>query len=115
MLESTYFGENHVPRAETEARFIESVLETLDRGGTALIPALQLTRLKRSLCCLMLTESRPMWTEWAWIYKKILRKYPEYLKNPRLLDRAFERAITVDQQRDSVLKEPAVIVTNQEC
>jgi putative mRNA 3-end processing factor len=43
---------------------------------------------------------------------KILRKYPEYLKNPGLLDRAFERAITVkDQQRDSVLREPAVIVT----
>ena len=43
---------------------------------------------------------------------KILRKYPEYLKNPELLDRAFERAIAVKvQQRDLVLREPAVIVT----
>ncbi|WP_440948831.1 hypothetical protein ACSAZL_10470 [Methanosarcina sp. T3] len=43
---------------------------------------------------------------------KILKKYPEYLKNPDLLDKAFEHVISVnDRWRESVLKEPSVIVT----
>ena len=53
-----------------------------------------------------------MWTAWAGMYTKSFKKYPEYLRNPELLDRAFGRAISVkDRQRDSILKEPSVIVT----
>jgi len=44
VLESTYFGEDHIPRKETEEKFIESILDTLDRGGTALIPAFAIGR-----------------------------------------------------------------------
>jgi putative mRNA 3-end processing factor len=39
VLESTYFKKEHIPRKETGERFIESVQDTLERGGTALIPA----------------------------------------------------------------------------
>ena len=43
---------------------------------------------------------------------KILRRYPEYLRNPELLDRAFKRGVPEKvQQRDLVLKKPSVIVT----
>ena len=43
---------------------------------------------------------------------KILKKHPQYLRNPDLLDQAFKYAISVnDRQRDSFLKEPSVIVT----
>jgi putative mRNA 3-end processing factor len=110
MLESTYFGEEHVPREETEARFIESILDTLDRGGTALIPAFAIGRTQEILMLLDAHRIKAYVDGMGQDVYKILRKYPEYLKNPNLLDRAFERAIAV-KDRDSVLREPSVIVT----
>ncbi len=112
VLESTYFEEDHVPRKETEERFIESVLSTLDRGGTALIPAFAIGRTQEILMLLDAHGIRTYVDGMGRDVYKILRKYPEYLKDPELLDRAFRHAISVkDQHRDSVLKEPSVVVT----
>jgi putative mRNA 3-end processing factor len=112
VLESTYFGEDHIPRKETEERFIESVYETLERGGTALIPAFAIGRTQEILMLLDAYGIGAYVDGMGRDVYKILRKYPEYLRNPDLLDRAFEHATQVkDQQRESVLKEPAVIVT----
>ncbi|MGA9188345.1 MAG: MBL fold metallo-hydrolase [Methanosarcina sp.] len=112
VLESTYFGEEHIPRKETEERFIESILETLDRGGTALIPAFAIGRTQEMLMLLDAHGIRAYVDGMGRDVYKILKKYPEYLRNPELLDRAFGRAISVkDKQRDSILKEPSVIVT----
>ncbi|WP_292374890.1 MBL fold metallo-hydrolase [Methanosarcina sp. UBA411] len=112
ILESTYFGEDHIPRKETEERFIESVLDTLDRGGTALIPAFAIGRTQEILMLLDAHGIQAYVDGMGRDVYKILKKYPEYLKAPELLDRAFGRAISVkDNQRDSVLKKPSVIVT----
>lgn len=112
VLESTYFGEEHVPRKETEKRFIDSVLETLERGGTALIPAFAIGRTQEILMLLDAHGITAYVDGMGRDVYKLLRKYPEYLRNPELLDRAFDRAISVkDKQRESVLKEPSVIVT----
>lgn len=112
VIESTYFGEDHVPRKKTEERFIESIHETLDRGGTALIPAFAIGRTQEVLMLLDAYGIRAYVDGMGRDVYKILRKYPEYLRSPDLLDRAFERATQVkDYQRDSVLGEPAVIVT----
>jgi len=112
VLESTYFGEEHIPRKETEERFIGSVIETLERGGTALIPAFAIGRTQEILMLLDAHGITAYVDGMGRDVYKLLRKYPEYLRNPELLDRAFDRAISVkDKQRESVLKEPAVIVT----
>jgi putative mRNA 3-end processing factor len=112
ILESTYFGEEHIPRKETEERFIESILSTIDRGGTALIPAFAIGRTQEILMLLDAHGIQAYVDGMGRDVYKILKKYPEYLKNPELLDRAFGRAIPVkDHQRDSILKEPSVIVT----
>lgn len=112
VLESTYFGEDHIPRKETEERFIESILDALDRGGTALIPVFAIGRTQEILMLLDAHGIRAYVDGMGRDVYKILQKYPEYLRNPELLDRAFGRAISVkDKQRDSVLKESSVIVT----
>jgi len=112
VLESTYFEEDHIPRKETEERFIESIYETLDRGGTALIPAFAIGRTQEVLMLLDAYGIRAYVDGMGRDVYKILKKYPEYLRNPDLLDRAFEHATQVrDQHRESVLKEPSVIVT----
>ncbi len=112
VTESTYFGVDHIPRKETEARFIESIIDTLDRGGTALIPAFAIGRTQEILMLLDAHGITAYVDGMGQDVYKILQKYPEYLRNSNLLDRAFERAIAVkDKQRDSVLREPSVIVT----
>ncbi|MCQ1534947.1 MBL fold metallo-hydrolase [Methanosarcina sp. KYL-1] len=112
VLESTYFGEDHTPRKETEERFIESIWETLDRGGTALIPAFAIGRTQEILLLLDAHGIRPYVDGMGKDVYKILKKYPEYLKTPELLDRAFDHATLVkEHKRDSVLEEPSVIVT----
>ena len=112
VLESTYFGEDHVPREETEERFIESVLDTLENGGTALIPAFAIGRTQEILMLLDAHGIRSYVDGMGRDVYKILQKYPEYLRNPELLDRAFGRATSVkDKKRDSILKEPSVVVT----
>ncbi|WP_048170351.1 MBL fold metallo-hydrolase [Methanosarcina sp. 2.H.A.1B.4] len=112
VLESTYFGEEHIPRKETEERFIESVRETLERGGTALIPAFAIGRTQEILMLLDAHGIRAYVDGMGREVYKILKKYPEYLRNPDLLDRAFGRASSVkDRHREYVLKEPSVIVT----
>ena len=112
VLESTYFGEDHIPRKETEERFIESIHETLERGGTALIPAFAIGRTQEILMLLDAHGIRAYVDGMGREVYKILKKYPEYLRSPDLLDRAFGRASSVnDRHREYVLKEPSVIVT----
>ncbi|MDD4620023.1 MAG: MBL fold metallo-hydrolase [Methanosarcina sp.] len=112
ILESTYFGEDHVLRKETEERFIESVLDTLDMGGTALIPAFAIGRTQEILMLLYAHGIRAYVDGMGRDVYKILKKHPQYLRNPDLLDQAFKYSISVnDRQRDSFLKEPSVIVT----
>lgn len=112
VLESTYFGEEHISRKETEERFIESVHETLERGGTAIIPAFAIGRTQEILMLLDAHGIKAYVDGMGRDVYKILKKFPEYLRNPDLLDRAFGRAISVrNKQRESILKEPSVIVT----
>lgn len=112
VVESTYFGENHPPRKETEELFIESVLETLDMGGMALIPAFAIGRTQEILLLLDAFGIRPYVDGMGKEVYKILKKYPEYLKTPELLEKAFRNAIPVkEHKRNKVLEEPSVIVT----
>ncbi len=112
VIESTYFEKDHIPRKETEEKFIESVQDTLEKGGTALIPAFAIGRTQEILMLLDAHGIRAHVDSMGLEVYKILKKYPEYLRNPELLDRAFRRAVPVKvQQRNLVLKEPSVIVT----
>jgi putative mRNA 3-end processing factor len=112
VLESTYFEKDHIPRKETEEKFIESVQDTLEKGGTALIPAFAIGRTQEVLIFLDAHGITAYVDGMDLDVYEILKKYPKYLRNFELLDRAFKRAISVKvQQRDLVLKKPSVIVT----
>lgn len=112
VVESTYFGEDHVPREETEAAFIESVWETLDRGGTAVVPAFAIGRTQEVLMVLE-AHGIPVYVDgMGREVSKLFMKHPEYLRNEKALKKAFGWATSVkENKRASVLKEPAVIVT----
>jgi len=112
IIESTYFGIQHPDRRELEKAFVESVVETLDMGGHAIIPAFAIGRTQEVVMILEKHGITPYVDGMGKEVGKILERYPEYIKSARNLRRALKKAIPVERgKREDVLKEPAAIVT----
>jgi len=115
LIESTYGDRNHPPRKECEKMFIEEVQETLDRGGTALVPAFAVGRSQEIIDVLHENKiNAPIYLDG--MGQKVARTtmaFPKFLKNSRSLKRALERTKWVrnNGERKQALKEPSVIVT----
>jgi putative mRNA 3-end processing factor len=52
IIESTYSGRDHPPRAEMEAEFIDAIDAVVDRGGVAVVPAFAVGRTQEVLMVL---------------------------------------------------------------
>jgi predicted metal-dependent RNase len=65
IMETTYGGKQHEHREATEARFFKSIVDTLEGGGTVIIPSFALGRAQEVL---MLLDEHP-----------ISRQYPIYV------------------------------------
>jgi len=114
-IESTYGDRNHPPRKECEKMFIEEIRETLDSGGTALVPAFAVGRSQEIIDVLHEHKiNAPIYLDG--MGQKVARStlnFPKYLKNPRFLKKALENTIWVrnNSDRNKALKQPSVIVT----
>ncbi|MEM0088734.1 MAG: MBL fold metallo-hydrolase [Archaeoglobaceae archaeon] len=112
IVESTYFGVEHPERKELERKFVESVLETIDNKGHAIIPAFAVGRTQEVLMILESYGITPYVDGMGKDVFKILERHPDYVKDPKALRRAFKNAIWVEwKKREDVLKEPSAIVT----
>lgn len=112
VLESTYFSEDHPPRKETESAFIDSLTRTLDIGGNVVIPAFAIGRTQEILMLLDEYGIHPYVDGMGVSVYKMLMKHPEYVRNPKKLERAFNNAFFVNgQNRRNVPLESSVIVT----
>src|SRR3989338_2160497 len=115
IMESTYGDRNHSPREETEKLFVETVQETIDRGGWVLVPAFAVGRSQEMLDILHEYKvSAPIFFDgMCQKAAKIMMDYPELLKNPRFLKKALSKAIWVNNpsMRKKALKQPSIIVT----
>ncbi|MDV0447547.1 Ribonuclease [Methanosarcinaceae archaeon Ag5] len=101
IIESTYFGRDHPPRAETEKRFIEDIYETINRGGSVLIPAFAIGRTQEILMLLHANGISP-YIEGMGVeaYNRLIR-FPNYLRDKKELVEAFQSAINL-QQKDKI-------------
>ncbi|MDO8647341.1 MAG: MBL fold metallo-hydrolase [Candidatus Diapherotrites archaeon] len=115
IMESTYGDRNHPPRKETEKAFAESVIDTLDRGGHALVSAFAVGRSQELIDVLEEYKLNvPVYLDgMGQKAAKIMLNNPSYFKNPKFLKRALMKAHWVkgEQMRKKALKEPCVIVT----
>jgi putative mRNA 3-end processing factor len=115
MLESTYGDREHPNRKEVEKSLCESVQNTVDNGGFAIIPAFAVGRTQEIVDILNSYNIN------ADVYidgmgKKVADlylKHSDLIKNPKKLKEGLQRAKWVNGPRDrkEAMKKPCVIVT----
>ncbi len=115
IIESTYADQDHPDREEMEKRFISRALETVENGGTVLVPAFGVGRSQEILCVLEAHHfDHPIFVDgMALKANRILADHPESLRDPDLFSRAIRRAEWIDQWHDRrrATKTPCVIVS----
>ena len=117
VTESTYARRINPPREKTEADLVDTVLETLERGGSALIPAFGVGRSQEIMCILEqsnIPRKYPIYVDgMARAVNDILIRHPEYLQNPKSLQRAVSRSITIHSNRDrsQAVKKGGIIIS----
>lgn len=113
MIESTYFGKDHTPRKLLEERFIESVKETVDSGGCALIPVFSIGRTQEIMMILKKYGLNAHVDGMGVDVYNLMKRSPEFVKDPKMLDKAFTGSNIVDpEERKRILKNPSIIVTS---
>ncbi len=113
VMESTYAGREHPDRRETERRFRDKVAETVERGGTAIVPAFAVGRAQEVLMSLASSGFETYLDGMARSVNEIYEAAPEYLADARKFRRALEGVRVVEHPGDrrKALKEADVIVT----
>jgi len=116
IMESTYVNKEHPNRKETERKFYQTVKDTVDNGGIALIAAFAVGR---SAELLMILDEYgfdfPTYLDgMAREATLISLKYPEFIRDPKALRKALEdvQHIYKNDERRKIVKEPCAIVTS---
>ena len=115
IMESTYANEDHMDRKIVEQEFINRAIEVVEGGGTVLVPAFSVGRSQEILCVLEEHKFKYSVTIDGMAKKanNILKRYPEYLRNAKLLTDALNSAYWIKGWRDRRLaaSKPGVIVS----
>jgi putative mRNA 3-end processing factor len=114
LIESTYATEDHQPRSKLEEEFVKEVTETIDEGGTVLVPAFGVGRSQEILLTLVRHGfTYPIYLDGMAIRTlKLLSNYKESLREPELFDRAMKKTEFVRNRnhRKKASKTPSVII-----
>ncbi len=104
VTESTYARRRNPPRATIEQDLIDTIIETLERGGTVLIPAFAVGRSQEIMCILesyKIPHKYPIFIDGlARNVNDILMKHPEYISSPQAFARAVKRIIVISGNRE---------------
>lgn len=115
IMESTYADEDHAERSELEKRFVESVTDVVEKGGSVLVPAFGVGRAQEITCILTAYhfEYPIVLDGMAREASRIMMNYKEFLRDPKLFVDAMHSADWVEGWRDrrKALKTPSVIVS----
>ncbi len=113
LIESTYFGKNHTPRGILEERFIESIKETLDNGGKAIIPAFSIGRTQEIMLILKKRGLHAYVDGMGVEVFNLMKRAPEYVRDIGKLEKIFTNSnIVKPEQRKEIIREPSIIVTS---
>ncbi|RZN35313.1 MAG: MBL fold metallo-hydrolase [Methanophagales archaeon ANME-1-THS] len=112
LIESTYFNREHRDRVEQEREFIDSIRETIDSGGNAIVPCFAIGRTQEIVMILHSYGLTPYVDGMGLTVFNLFRNYPAFLKDADAMNDAFDGAQFVNSRsRKKALAEPSVIVT----
>ena len=115
IIESTYADEDHTERTTLERRFLGSVNEVVEDGGTILVPAFSVGRSQEIACVLAAYNfEHPVTIDgMAREATRIIMSHMEYIKDPRLFMDAVHMADSIEGWKDRklVMKKPGVIIS----
>ncbi len=104
VTESTYARRRNPPRSKIEHELIDTVIETLERGGTVLIPAFAVGRSQEIMCILEsydIPRKYPIFIDGlARSVNEILMKHPEYISSPQTFARAVKRVQVISNNKE---------------
>ena len=104
VTESTYARRRNPKREALEEALVQTVLDTLERGGTVLIPAFAVGRSQEIMCILeshRLPMKYPIYIDgMARKVNEILMKHPAYIGSPQAFNRAVARTHIIHDSRD---------------
>ncbi|MFH1520693.1 MAG: MBL fold metallo-hydrolase [Candidatus Micrarchaeota archaeon] len=115
MIESTYAKKEHPPRKEVEERLMEEIYDTLESGGTALLPSFALGRTQELIALIRNYDMNiPVYVDG--MGKEITRiymQYPNYIKSPEKFKKAVRSVNLVNgiPDKKAATREPSVIIT----
>lgn len=116
IMESTYALTRHPPRKQIEETFLEAVIEVVEEGGFALVPAFAVARAQELLCVLTSHDLPcPVYLDgMAREASRIFLRHPTFFRDYSLLRKALRKAVWIQspRQREEVLKEPGVMVAS---
>jgi len=116
IMESTYALTKHPPRNQMEENFIDAVVEVVEGGGFALVPAFAVARAQEVLCILASHDLPcPIYLDgMAREASRIFLRHPTFFRDYSLLRKALRKAIWIQNphQREDIVKEPGVMVAS---
>jgi len=115
IIESTYSNRDHPERKNTEAELCAEVRDTIEDGGTALLPCFAVGR-SQEVCQLFFEHdpSLPVYIDgMAKEASELILSYPSFVKDYRALKNALSSAEFVEhpKQRRRALDEPSIIIS----
>ncbi|WP_418286003.1 MBL fold metallo-hydrolase [Halorubrum sp. DTA46] len=114
ICESTYADVTHEDRRAVEDRWAESVRTTIWEGGTVVAPAFAIGRTQELLLVAAANDFTPYVDGMGIEVTRLIRQYPEFLRDPEALRRAKGAARFVtgrDGQRERIAADNALIIT----
>ncbi|MEM4735087.1 MAG: MBL fold metallo-hydrolase [Candidatus Thorarchaeota archaeon] len=117
VTEATYARQRYPARDEIEQGLLRTVVETMQRGGSVLIPAFAVGRSQEILCVLAkhgIMSKYPVYVDgMARHANEILLHHPESLRAPQEFEQAVRqvRVISTDQDRIDAIRGGSIIVS----
>ncbi|MEE2747885.1 MAG: MBL fold metallo-hydrolase [Candidatus Thermoplasmatota archaeon] len=116
LLESTYAGKEHPNRVEEEARFIAKVVEVVERGGIAIIPAFASGR-GQDVLRILHDSGLDLNVHYDGMGKTVSQKWlehPEHLRDAQAFEDAFRwsRRVRSKSDRKRALEADVIVTTS---
>jgi len=115
IMESTYANRDHPNRRDLEIQLAEAARETLDNGGSLLLPAFAVGRTQELMSVMMeQAPELPVWVDGMGVEaSKIVSNYGSYVRDIKQFRKNLEKVnfVTGHRDRKRVLEEPSVIIS----